>query len=602
MVRGSLALRRRRRGACVAISGCRELVPEIDSIELSLEEIDSDTRHLEKIEAGSMNATLDTLQRFGSALAGGGDLAWRSLRLGSMSEPIEVPLPIAMARAMRAADENWPRSRPAIVGGAARLERWGSLVIPGGAARANFSHAFPRIELSEQASARRVFRACDQQAGQVLVGSMGRRRLRAERVHLFGRRSMGDRPDVGASDAAGYQLIDWTIADPRRPTTVFVGALAGFEHVVGWANVRLPPVFGLGHLYVPSLREDIPDVGLICAMGGHDGVRLALRWHESGVMPDRPWLTRVIAAVSFALGVPTHVPLFVGYDDRGRRAAACGSLFGVRREFGSLPGQPISVAGPAWAVPFLRRLLVLLRDRPGVPELDLALQYYLDSYDDAPDAAYLKLVVVLEGLALRVLQERGAAVGVRCRGQRLSVVQNERDWKALAKQLGDSAEFSAWRMLVEGKRDEIAGMLMPNAGEGKDWAAGVIDKLASKSLSGADELSAGQRVMAALLALGAKPDRSMTRECREWHGARHTGVAPGERRHVEDRLVLLRSMLILLISRWAGYAGPILGHVRERDRHGRPAAIRDLPAAVFGADVDEAQREEACARYVDGRD
>jgi len=81
------------------------------------------------------------------------------------------------------------------------------------------------------------------------------------------------------------------------------------------------------------------------------------------------------------------------------------------------------------------------------------------------------------------------------------------------------------------------------------------------------------------------------------------GAAPGARDDVADRLVLLRSMLILMLARWAGYAGPMLGHVRERSRKGRVGAVRDLPTEVFGEDVDEGQRGEAEIRYVspDGR-
>lgn len=515
-----------------------------------------------------------------------------------VSDPVELPLPTAMARVMRAADEDWLRSRPTLPGGAALLQRWGSLSIRGGPARASFSGRLPRIELNEQETARRLFDAADQQADEALIGSIGRRRLHAKRVSFFGHRSFGNRVDA----AGGYQLIDWTITDPKRRSVVFVGTLAGFEHVFGWANVRLPPVFGLGHIYVPAFRPDVPDVGIIGAMHGRDGTRLALGCDDAATALDREWLTRVVAAVSFVLGAPTHVPLFVGYDDRGRRVAARGSLIGVWREFGSLPGQPISVSGPAWVVPFLRRLLVLLRDRPDVPELDLALRYYLDSYDDPPDAAYLKLVVVLEGLAQRVLEERGAAVGVALRGKRLSVVQDGGWWEAFADRLGRSGEFARWRALVESERAAIESALVPPSTGTKNWAPSVIDKLASKKLSSADELSAGQRVLAALLALGAKPDDRMKRECREWHGARHTGVAPGARDGVADRLVLLRSMLILLISRWAGYVGPVLGHVRERSADGRLGGVRDLPVAIFGADVDEAQRQEALVRYADGPD
>jgi len=521
------------------------------------------------------------------------------LRLVDLSESPEKALPSPMARVMRAADESWSRSRPVVPARAVVLERWGNFAIQHGVARANFSAPFPQIDLVESATARRIFDSHEQEAGQPLVGSIGRQRIRAEIVHFFGNALFGDRPGINEQGAAGYQLIDWTIADERRPVAVLVGTLAGFGHRVSWANVRLPPVFGLGHTYVPSRRADIPDIGIISAMRDGDGTRLALGWHGAApvVTTERRWLTRIVAAVSFVVGAPAHVPLFVGYDHRGRRVAACGSLFGARREFRGLPGQPISMTGAAWIVPFLYRLLVLLRDRPDVTELDLALHYYLDSYEDPPDAAYLKLVVVLEGLAQRVLHERGAAVGVVARDGRLSVVRDGTWWQAFAAQLKQSEEFARWRALVESKHDAITRALVPNAVPGRDWTSGVIDKLASKNLSAAQELSAGQRVLAALLALGAKPDQRMRDECRDWHGARHTGVAPGGRDDVEERLVLLRSMLILLLARWAGYGGPILGHVRERTSDGRPGAVPDLPAAIFGSGVDEDQRREGLVRY-----
>ena len=109
----------------------------------------------------------------------------------------------------------------------------------------------------------------------------------------------------------------------------------------------------------------------------------------------------------------------------------------------------------------------------------------------------------------------------------------------------------------------------------------------------AEELPAGQRVFAALLALGALPDKRMKDECSDWHGARHTGVAPGDHESLEGRLSVLRSMLVL--ARWIGYSGPTLGHVRQGGPQG---PIGALSAAVARVETDAEQRAEAATRYV----
>jgi len=222
----------------------------------------------------------------------------------------------------------------------------------------------------------------------------------------------------------------------------------------------------------------------------------------------------------------------------------------------------------------------------------LALEYYLTSFRGPLDEAYLKLVVVLEGLAMEVLNSIGEERGViTLRNGKAWSVKDPTAWKSFVAKLKQSNEFKAWTALLAANADEVREHALSVDGL-VNWTAGLQGALRLKPDLG--ELSAGKRVQAAFAAVGLTMDPAMKAESKRWHQARHVAIArSASDKTLEQQVAVIRTMVVALLFRWMDYDGPLIGY--HRDGRG---VLRQSDVEWWGDPSKATAMAEAAVRYL----
>jgi hypothetical protein len=283
---------------------------------------------------------------------------------------------------------------------------------------------------------------------------------------------------------------------------------------------------------------------------------------DKGV-PDRDAVVRDLLTMQFIHARPLRVDVLRGAGENGELLPAfVGSSFGDYELREMFAHEPIVPDGRhCWADPAFARLAPRVRQEP--PGVRLAMEYFLYSFRAAPDDAYLKLTVALEGLAIEILRSFGAQAGVTTvLDDKEWIVGDIKKWRDTLKLLKRSPEYKAWKKLLCDRWPEIRLHALATP---IDWSSSLENSLGVGNDVGL--LPAGRRVEAAFRSLGLEFDQRMKAEAARWHTARHTGIAKrADGASLAERLAVLRTMLVALLLRSVGYEGSVIGY--EQDARG----------------------------------
>lgn len=324
-----------------------------------------------------------------------------------------------------------------------------------------------------------------------------------------------------------------------RTPTRWVGKVRGASFGTGNLGVRGPEHCSSSHLrlegrytwYVLDRRPDENAINVVVEAAQPS----ELDWNAVG---------SDFMALQFALGVPLQLETLVALDEPGNVIGCAGAALGSRpARRRPLDGPvPYSRQGECWVAVLFHRLAAAM----ATSELPYALacHAYLDSVAEATiDGAYLKLQIALEEFARSLRKQEESAAGIARAPTRLLV--------------RDKDTWIAW---VDDHVAELRGMVA----EGENPAV-FVDKVRSAM----NLPSSG--VVADVLARLDPPlvvGRDVLNEVRQRNIPVHSGRMnkPGVDYVVDrdvERLDILRSLLVALVSRACGYDGAISGWLRS---------------------------------------
>lgn len=298
------------------------------------------------------------------------------------------------------------------------------------------------------------------------------------------------------------------------------------------------------------------------------GGRKAPTWHlaidTTGRALNQDVLEREFLILQFVLGRQLRVVELLGVSqDLETIASRSGAGSRVNLVSSWTPPVPINrnndaYVDEAWAAVLFERLAAACRDRTEVCRpLVMACDAYLDAMSQGLDANYLRLHVGLEGFASTIARTASATP------------------RALVK---DKAAWADWVHTHSGAIRSLAN-------------AGFEDLLLGKVMHSADAASS-QSVPDALKLHGLALTRELQEELRKRNVVVHQGVMTvGNHDADRDlrRIAIVRTLLVALMAKVAGYGGAINGWETGK------AGYAVEPAQWWH--VDESAREAASRVY-----
>lgn len=332
------------------------------------------------------------------------------------------------------------------------------------------------------------------------------------------------------------EAATWTVQRADVGPSLWVGQLEG----------ELAVDFG-GNLIVERLRKDGLFFGRAChfRLAGaftyylvQRGERKAAAWHlvvdAGSCIPDKEALERDFQLLQFVLGRQLRVPTLLRVVKEGSTCAATNGL-GSRSNLNprSVPPVPINrdnddFIDASWAALLFDRASATMSAKPKArTAFWIALDAYLDGMGQHLDADYLRLHVGLEAFAywlLRLANEEEPMVVRDKVAWKNWVKENSVAIRALAAKGSEESLFQKVMTLYR----LASGRVVPNAFQAHDLP--LSDEL-KRELEGRDDV-VHQGLMAPE---GNEGDRDL------------------------QRIAMVRTMLVALIARAAGYRGAING-------------------------------------------
>jgi hypothetical protein len=382
-----------------------------------------------------------------------------------------------------------------------------------------------------------------------------------ELQHLskIGQNSVWSKADGVRADL-GFKADHWTLLGDAAPS-IWAGKVEGVGDISHGGN-----------LIVERIRQGRPTAGRrghFCLRGNYayylvrqqttDDWWLVVDTEGAG-LPDWELLGRDILILQFAFGRQCRAPLFVGLK-ADRVSVACTALRPLRNKLEERSHLPVPIdhnnetfLDETWLALLFERISGAWSRRPEVSQIFwLALDMYLDSMRNYLDADYMCLHIALESLGYALLK----------RGDEKQ--RDTKDWKA-------------WKEWVNNNEPAIRVL----ATEGRENA--LVNKV-----MGAGRQSSGQVVPRAFKEFGLVITDEMEKELDGRNFIVHQGLMSPEGYDVDrdlGRVSLVRTMLVALLARAAGYRGAINGWAVGR---------RGLPVEPPGAwwPIDDADRAAA---------
>lgn len=363
------------------------------------------------------------------------------------------------------------------------------------------------------------------------------------------------------------EAATWTVQRPDDEQSLWVGQIEG----------ELAVDFG-GNLVVERVRQDGLLFGRAChfRLSGaftyylvQRGERKTAVWHlvvdAGSSIPDKDALERDFQLLQFVLGHQLRVPSLLRVVEDGSATAATDGL-GSRSNLNprSVPPVPINrdndnYVDASWAALLFDRTSATMSAKPKArTAFWIAFDAYLDGMGQHLDADYLRLHVGLEAFAywLLSLANEGEPVVVRDKiAWKNWVKENSAAIRALA---AKGSEESLFQKVMTVYR-LASGRVVPNAFQAHDLP--LSDELRLE-LAGRDDV-VHQGLMAPE---GNEADRDLR------------------------RIAMVRTMLVALVSRAAGYRGAINGW--DIGKTGRPL----VPTGWWV--VDDADQLLAHQKYI----
>jgi hypothetical protein len=336
----------------------------------------------------------------------------------------------------------------------------------------------------------------------------------------------------GTMERADVEADVWVAAPPGAVPRLWVGPIIG-------------AIYGFGNLSVGEKDGRID--------GRHLRVEANYCWHVVRGKDDKSWvildtlgapfdLDRVrndFLALQLAMGVPLRLDTLVGLDEPGKAIAARGLRFGGRhardRDGRWMNDGPV----PSDHIPLFAKSMALALNKTGV--LRTAVSAYLDTVvEPTIDGSYLKLHVALEAVCGAIPRDGKDQVIVK--------------------------DSKAWTRWVRGLEKEIRRHALA-----PEWEEALVGKL-----HGAKMLPSSSTVTDAIARL--KPPlvlcKTSLAELKKRNIPAHYYVMNKTGDYVVDRDVgrieLLKTVLVAISARLAGYAGPICGWLRPPGELWRP--------------------------------
>jgi hypothetical protein len=383
-----------------------------------------------------------------------------------------------------------------------------------------------------------------------------------------GRELRADNALFAANDC--LRLHYWELSTPGRPSRLWVAAIQGLEDGAGFvtngnltvlretpnANGGLHTRFSAGHYrlvgaytyYLLHAGGDKREWFLIVDVG-HDGP------------PERGSVFIDMLALQFALGRAFYFDVMHGLEGADI-VSTVGGRHGrdQRHKPNAQPPVPLDFAAECWAAQLFEKVSAAYRSRPEL-RFYVALTFYLDAIATYHvEARYLALHVALESFAYWLLQANAP---------------EERP-------LVDRAKWRAW---LAANKESIKSLAAPDQGET------LFAKITSIPARRAASRVVEDAFAHCRVALAAE----MAAELEEGRGRIVHTASMFEQRQAQLQayltpIAVVRSMLVALVSRAAGYEGAILGWTRE---DGRPFDSAD---AVWWPVNDDA-RLDALRRF-----
>jgi len=315
---------------------------------------------------------------------------------------------------------------------------------------------------------------------------------------------------------------------------------------VGRVDGSIPVDFG-GNLVVERVRDDGLRFGRACHFrlagtysyylvqsGGHD----ARTWHlvvdTTAGIPGRDALERDFQVLQFVLGRQLRVPLLIGVGAEGQ-ASAMTTGPGTRANLQPHSAPPVPInrdndnyVDDSWAALMFDRVTSTLVARPETrTALWMAIDSYLDAMGRYLDADYLRLHVGLEAFAYWALRSWG--------GEEKMLVEDKQAWKKWVEDNSGAIREHATDGLEQTLLDKVRGVYRLSSGRVVPSAFGLHDLTLTKEMK--DELKRRDTVI-------------------------HQGLMSPEGYDVDRDLrsiSMVRTLLVALISKAAGYGGAING-------------------------------------------
>lgn len=360
-------------------------------------------------------------------------------------------------------------------------------------------------------------------------------RFCAETILHFGRTG-GFSEAAGIHNSVTIEAAEWTVVQGDMPS-IWVGRVEGDINVRHSGNLIVERVRS-GEIRFGSSRH-------LCLIGAYryylvqSGSRSDVVWHmvidtgEVG-LPDPEAQHLDFLTLQFVLGRQLRMPTLHGLSqDRRTVASTVGCSTRSCLEPNAFPPVPIERNNDqwideSWAAVFFERISATSRERPEVREtLGMALEMYLDSMRSHLDGDYMRLQIGLEAFAYWLLQHQP-------QDERIDV-KDKKAWKAWVKANEDAIRHHA----VEGREDALY-----------------------QKVIAAYRLSSGKVVPGAFLTNGLALTPAMVAELKGRDTVVHQGLISPRGYEVERdvrRIALVRTMLVALIAKAAGYGGAING-------------------------------------------
>jgi hypothetical protein len=336
----------------------------------------------------------------------------------------------------------------------------------------------------------------------------------------------------GTMEQADAEADVWVAAPPGAVPRLWVGPIVG-------------AIYGFGNLSVGEKDGRID--------GRHLRVEANYCWYIARGKDDKSWaildtlgapfdLDRVrndFLALQLAMGAPLRLDTLVGLDEPGNAIAARGLRFGGRhardRDGRWMNDGPV----PADHIPLFAKSMALALNKTEV--LRTAVSAYLDTVvEPTIDGSYLKLHVALEAVCGAIPRDGKDQVIVK--------------------------DSKAWTRWVRGLEKAIRRHALA-----PEWEEALVGKL-----HGAKMLPSSSTVTDAIARL--KPPlvlcKTSLAELKKRNIPAHYYVMNKTRDYVVDRDVgrieLLKTVLVAVSARLAGYAGPICGWLQSQGELWRP--------------------------------